>query len=188
MSVTDKLFCDKSNFASSKKELKRENDQISEAYSDLANKNKALEKELNKAKAEPMVVYQKDLKTISDLEEMTRRASNLLEIEKKKTARIEELEKELKGLKEKKVKTSDEGKVKLERKIKELELSLEEAKANQTTITSDKLVTFKVRFDLWQKNGVEMLLSLNDVESEKQANCRAAVEAVLNKLLGDLKK
>lgn len=171
-----------------KKQLEKENDNISSAYSDLANEKKLLEKELKKAQSEPTIVYQQDLKTVSDLEEMTRKAEELKEQDEKKSERIKTLENELKGLKEKKSKTTDEAKLKLERKIKELEISLEEAKTNRTTISSDKLIAFKVRFDLWQKNGAEMLLSLNDVEFEKQANCRAAVEAVLNKLLGDLKK
>ena len=129
-------------------ELARENDKVSSAYSDLANEKKLLEKELKKAKEEPTIVYQKDIEIETELSEKKLALEEAEKKQKEQEEKITALESELKGLKEKKVKSSDPLKEKYERRIKELELSLEEAKASKTTIVSDKLVDFKVRFDL----------------------------------------
>lgn len=170
-----------------KDDLARENDKVSAAYSDLANEKKLLEKELKKAKEEPTIVYQKDLQAEADLKQKNVALEESEKKQKAQESKILELEAELKALKDKKAKSNDSTKEKYERRIRELELSLEEAKASKTTIASDKLVDFKVRFDLWQKNGREMLLTLNEVDESKREKCKTALIAVINKLLEDLK-
>ncbi len=155
----------------------------------LDEENEKLEAELTSAKkaSEPEVVFQPDLKTVSDLEAERKKTTKLEKESKKKDARISELENELKAKTEKSEQEKKEAVAAAEKQLKTMAAELEEAKAKKTTITDDSLLTFKVKFGDLQRVGNEIATILNGADEQTAEKLRNAMRAVITKWQEDMR-